>query len=135
MINENAVSAALEKHIAAGALGYQIVWVNDKKDPPLKPPTLIVEVVRTGSTDVTFDGSAQISRGLLKISVLTSLGGFATIPTAIAQAVAALFPFGAVLTEGAVKVTTLSHPDIASGYNDGVYWRTIVTIRYSAISA
>lgn len=70
--------------------------------------------------------------GILQVTVVTKqfpAGGTKT-PTQIADAVAAWFPRGTRLVNGAVTVTVFETPAIASPIADAPYTRTPVSIRY-----
>lgn len=131
-MNETGISRALGQYLEGAALGYPIIYANDKAGLPAAP-YLVVQFVPTSAKDATLDGSGPINMGFVQVTVVSDLGGFDTAALTIAQAVKARFAYPTHLNATGLEVTVTAPPFIGTGFSDGVHWRIPVRITYTAI--
>lgn len=132
IMKEADITKALTAHLSAAALGYEIVWQDEKVEQvDLAPPYLDIEHVRTLRPTVNVKGG-QRSEGYLQVTSVGQKGEFATPTEGVADEVSDVFPIGQriVATGGAI---TVLESRVLSGFPDDVHWRVPVRITYRAI--
>lgn len=98
-------------------------------------PYLLFQHVPVSRTDDTRGGDAPIYRGFVQVSIMSEIGVGEADANAIAETIAAGFPYGR--PEGKIAVTggvvEISKPaEVKDGFIDGPHWRVNVIITYMA---
>lgn len=130
---EAQITEALLARLAALTLSpaLQVAYPDVAFTPPATGQWLEAVVMRAQTTGIgisRWDNHA----GILQVTVVTQANpaGGSKTPNQIADVVAAWFPRGLRLANGAVRVDIIDPPAIASPFPDGTYTRTPVSIRY-----
>ena len=105
-----------------------IVWENKVAQP--ERPYLSVEMVRTGRTDDTLDGTNTRHTGFMQVTVVSDRNKFTSDALAIADDVAAQFPYGLRLPIPGGEVVIIRPPLTQQSYQDKADLRTPVRIDY-----
>lgn len=145
MISNTAISNALGQRLTTLSPSRTIGWPNKDVPSGTALPYLIFDFVPVSRTEGTLKGGHAISRGFAQVTVISEIGLFtaaatvrnknnALVPGAetLAEAVAALFPFGLRLSVTGGKVLINQPPEVQQGYPDGPHWRVPVRIPYEA---
>lgn len=129
IVNQTEITKALGERLDAGT-AVTIAWENNDASPAL--PYLQVEFVPVAPSDPTLAGGDAVYPGYMMVYVNSDRDAFATPALAIADAVAALFPYALTLTTASGKVVVTAPPRIMQAYRDGANWRTPVRVDYRA---
>jgi len=152
MITDTAISNALGQRLAALTPALTIGWPNEDVPTGTPHPYLIFTHVPVSRTDSTLTGGGTIVRGFAQISIMSEIGLSTTasmvrsksivgadgngilLPSvgAIANSIAALFPYTLRLPVTGGSITIIDPPEVQQGYPDGPHWRVPVRIPYSA---
>lgn len=130
-MNHAAIENALGQRLAAMASVPPIVW--PAKDAIPAKPYLVFQHAATSKTDPTMQGELEISDGVATVTVVTTIGAFATEANEIADAVASHFPKGlrlAIIGGGSIVITKPS--ETTQPFRDGPDWRQPVRINYTS---
>lgn len=126
------IETALGQRLHALSPSYPIAWLNKDYDPKAANAVPYIEFahIPTARTDASIDGSLTVQSGIALLTVVTARDAFSTQGNTIANAVAALFPYGLRIpvTGGTVMITKPADP--VAGFGDGVYWRQPVRVNY-----
>ncbi len=131
-MKEADITRALTAYLSAAALGYEIVWQDEKVEQVnLDPPYLDVEHVRTIRRPANVGGE-QRSEGYLQVTAVGVKGRYATPTEDVADEVSEAFPVGERIAATGGTITVLSSM-VLPGFPDDVHWRVPVRITYRAI--
>ena len=129
-MKEADIANILGQRLSAPAVIGAVIWENQEVQPV--PPYLVLEVVRTDTTDDTLGGGAAVHSGFMQISVVCETNKFSTAALNIADDVADRFPYGLRLPVGSGEILITKPPSIKQGYPDGIHWRVPVRVDYQA---
>jgi Bacteriophage related domain of unknown function len=132
VITDTDISNALGQHLATLSPALTIGWPNKHVPAGTPHPYLIFDHVPVSRIDDTLTGGGTIVRGFAVVTVMSEINVFATSASAIADSIAALFPYTLRLAVTGGTITINNPPEVQQGYRDGPHWRVPVKIPYSA---
>lgn len=133
MIKESEVSLALSQHLSSMPLVPFIAWPNKHVVASQPKPYLVTQVVRISRVDPTVAGGFAISEGQFVVTVIESLGEYATAAERLADCVADFFPMGLRIPFEGGEITITQPPLVNDGFPDEISWRVPVTIPYQVL--
>lgn len=130
-MTEAEISDALCRRLVE-ALPSRTIVLENRDSIPARP-YVVVEVVRISKTDATLNGVQPIHRGFLQATVVSDTDAFANDALAVAEEVAAVFPYTERFAAGSGQITIWKPPQVEQAFRDGPDWRTPVRVDYEAI--
>ena len=129
-MNDADIENAIKARFAGGALVWPIAWPN--QNAPGTVPFIALDIVPTGRTDDTLDGTAPIAEGFVMARAIIGEGTSTSEANRKAQAIADLFPYGLLITVtggGTICVVKPSEP--LQGFNADRKWIKPVRITFT----
>jgi hypothetical protein len=131
------IRALLEQQISTALSGFAIAWENARYAPTLGTPFASVFLLPAATVNPAIagdgvNGELQQHNGVMQVTLNYPANDGTQAFGAKADVLAAAFPVGLTLTQGAVTVRVLRTPSIAPGFPKSGWYCVPVSIPYYA---
>jgi|GEM_PF-1831556 len=129
-MNDADIENAIKARFAGGALVWPIAWPN--QNAPGTVPFIALDIVPTGRTDDTLDGSVPIAEGFVMARAVIGEGTSTSEANRKAHEITTLFPRGLrIAVAGGGEIRVIRHPEPLQGFNADRKWNKPVRITFT----
>jgi hypothetical protein len=132
MINDDHIAEALARRLRLITPKLMIVWDNAEYPSALQTPFVLFGLVPVSTTDTTLTGGGEIKTGFASIHIMARINTYARESRELAQRIKEVYPYTLRLPIEGGDVTIHKPCEVMQGYPDGPYYRTPITVPYSA---